>query len=271
MQSIEMFEVITQSDPNDYQSLEILKEAYSKLQREPDVISASKRIAQAYVQSGQLSSAILEYETILQRLPNDPEVLAALAEIESRANSLSGPSQGGETTFVGLESNRGSGVAVGGSKASLELDDGRKSMQKLFVDSKILSVDATDFDVCWPAVDLDPDIREPVEPFISLLQARTKTPMDKALKLISDKTRLAYIPLERYDIDMELSRKFPRDVCRRWCVLPFDSMSKTILVATCNPFNQQAASDLGAAGFGRIVWYLASPTELMKAIKKAFR
>ena len=57
-QTIEMFEVITQSQPLDYQSLEILKEAYSKLGREKDVVNTSKRIAQAYVQLGQLSSAI---------------------------------------------------------------------------------------------------------------------------------------------------------------------------------------------------------------------
>src|SRR5713226_2113201 len=87
-QTIEMFEVITQSQPQDYQSLEILKEAYSKLGREKDVVGTSKRIAQAYMQSGQLSSAILEYETILQRFPNDPDVQAALREIENKATNL---------------------------------------------------------------------------------------------------------------------------------------------------------------------------------------
>jgi hypothetical protein len=87
-QTIEMFEVITQSQPQDYQSLEILKEAYSKLGRESDVIGTSKRIAQAYVQMGQLSSAILEYETILQRHPNDPDVQAALKQIETKANNF---------------------------------------------------------------------------------------------------------------------------------------------------------------------------------------
>src|SRR5712671_8027875 len=87
-QTIEMFEVITQSQPQDYQSLEILKEAYFKLGREKDVVNTSKRIAQAYVQMGQLSSAILEYETILQRYPDDPDVQAALKQIESRANSF---------------------------------------------------------------------------------------------------------------------------------------------------------------------------------------
>src|SRR6266403_219072 len=87
-QTIEMFEVITQSQPHDYQSLEILKEAYSKLGREKDVIGTSKRIAEAYVQMGQLSSAILEYETILQRFPDDPEVQQALKQIESKANTF---------------------------------------------------------------------------------------------------------------------------------------------------------------------------------------
>src|SRR5277367_1092546 len=95
-QTIEMFEVIVQSQPNDCQSLEILKEAYSKLGREPDVINTSKRIAQAYVQTGQLSSAILEFETVLQRQPDDAEVQAALREIESRASNAGMPSADAE-------------------------------------------------------------------------------------------------------------------------------------------------------------------------------
>src|ERR1035438_7578927 len=86
-QTIEMFEVIVQSQPQDCQSLEILKEAYSKLGREDDLILTSKRIAQAYLQQGQLSSAILEYETVLQRRPEDADVRAALKQIEDRASS----------------------------------------------------------------------------------------------------------------------------------------------------------------------------------------
>ena len=86
-QTIEMFEVIVQSQPHDCQSLEILKEAYSKLGREPEVINTSKRIAEAYLQQGQLSSAIMEYETILQRRPDDADVQAALSKIEERANN----------------------------------------------------------------------------------------------------------------------------------------------------------------------------------------
>src|SRR3954453_20241854 len=91
LQTIEMFEVITQSQPLDYQSLEILKEAYSKLSRQDAVVATSKRIAEAYVQLGQLSSAILEYESILQRFPDDPDVQKALRALENRANSFAPP------------------------------------------------------------------------------------------------------------------------------------------------------------------------------------
>ena len=51
-QTIEMFEVITQSQPHDYQSLEILKEAYHKLGRQKDLVNTSKRIAKAHVELG---------------------------------------------------------------------------------------------------------------------------------------------------------------------------------------------------------------------------
>ena len=38
IQTVEMFEVITQSQPQDYQSLEILKEAYAKLGQVQEVV-----------------------------------------------------------------------------------------------------------------------------------------------------------------------------------------------------------------------------------------
>src|SRR5437868_8835650 len=131
MQTIEMFEVITQSQPQDYQSLEILKEAYFKLGRQKDVINTSKRIAQAYVQLGQLSSAILEYETILQRYPDDPDVLAAMAEIESKANSLTALPAAGDGD-VKADTQRSKKTKA----TAAEVDDGREAMLKLFVEGK---------------------------------------------------------------------------------------------------------------------------------------
>jgi hypothetical protein len=267
-QTIEMFEVITESQPADYQSLEILKEAYLKLNRDQDVVRTSKRIAQAYVQMGQLSSAILEYETILQRFPDDPDVKKALKQIESKASSFSEQPVGGNTEII--TKSGGTSRIKKNSKASADkVDDGRQAMHKIFVEGKVIT--AGDFDQCWVAPDLSSAPESVSEPFILVLAQKSIIAADKALKILSDKSRLGYIPLEKYELDMDLARGFPPDVCKRWCVLPIDRMSKSVIVATANPFNQQAAKELSEVTPNRLLWYLADPTELMKNLRKAFR
>jgi hypothetical protein len=70
---------------------------------------------------------------------------------------------------------------------------------------------------------------------------------------------------------MDLARTAPRDVCQRWCVLPFDRMSKSVLIATCNPFNKQAAADLAGTIKNRMLWCLTTPTDLLRVLGKVFR
>jgi hypothetical protein len=48
-------------------------------------------------------------------------------------------------------------------------------------------------------------------------------------------------------------------------------MSKAMLVATANPFNQQAAKELAQATTYRLLWYLSSPSDLVANVRKAFR
>ena len=266
-----MFEVITQTQPQDYQSLEILKEAYSKLNREKDVVNTSKRIAQAYVQMGQLSSAILEYETILQRYPDDPDVQGALQQIESRANNFPlEPSAATDTILLARAPAAAEKARKnGGTSMPVAIEDGRSPMHKLFVESKIIT--AGDFDLCWSTPDPTAPPGSVIEPFIQVLSDKGLLPVDKSLRVLCDKARFAFLPLKSYDIDIDLTRSFPRDTCRRWCVLPFDRMSKTVMVATANPFNQQAAKELGRATTSRLLWYLVPPVDLVGNIRKVFR
>src|SRR5208282_485940 len=207
-QTIEMFEVITQSQPQDYQSLEILKEAYLKLGMEKEVIETSKRIGQAYVQLGQLSSAILEFETVLQRHPDDKEAAAAMAQIESKANNLT---QRLPETEATIKSTLPTLTQKGA--AQLEVDDGRQIMFKYFVEGKLIS--AGDFDACWPVPSLTMPPAKAVEPFIHKLAERQILPVEKSLKVLSDRSRLAYIPLERYELDVDLLRSSSRETCQR--------------------------------------------------------
>ena len=176
-QTIEMFEVITESQPSDYQSLEILKEAYSKLGREQDVVKTSKRIAQAYVQMGQLSSAILEYETILQRFPDDPDVQKALKQIESKANNFSEQIPAAEAPAVAKPAAIGNGKAhkSSGKATADKVDDGRQAMHKIFVDGKIIT--AGDFDLCWVAPDLSRPPEGVSDPFVLVLAQKGIVPV----------------------------------------------------------------------------------------------
>jgi hypothetical protein len=269
-QTIAMFEVIVQSQPNDCQSLEILKEAYTKLGREQDVINTSKRIAQAYMQLGQLSSAILEYETVLQRRPEDADVQTALKEIEDKANNVVVQAAAMEPALaLPAEPAAPTGTRKKKRAEVVEVEDGREMMRKIFVENRLVSADA--FDLCWHVADLTVAPEDVVEPFIHVLAEQQVLPVEKSLKLLTDKSRAAFLPLDKYDVDIDLTRSFPVEACRRWCVLPFDRMSKSVLVATANPFNQQAARDLSAATTHRLLWYLATPADLMSNLRKAFR
>ena len=261
-QTIDMFQVIVESTPLDYQSLEILKEAYLKLGMQKEAIDTSKKIAEAYVQLGQLSSAIMEYETILQQFPDDLSVQQALQQIESKT-----------TSFQGADTGSGEGDAdadkpIPGPQLDADLDDGKLAMKRLFVDSN--KVQISDFNRFWntPAAGVPGQVEEP---FLQLLHDKGGVTVDESLPLVLNKSRAGYIPIERYDIDLEFVRGFPRDVCLKWCILPFDRMSKSVLVATTNPFNKEAEKELRRAVQQRVLWYVATPAELVKLIKKVFR
>src|SRR5438128_4765904 len=79
-----MFEAITQTQPEDYQSLEILREAYTKIGRHDDALRTSRKLAESYFNSGAYTPALQQCEMILTRDPNAPEILSMLGEIEQR-------------------------------------------------------------------------------------------------------------------------------------------------------------------------------------------
>ena len=244
-QTVEMFEVITQTQPLDYQSLDILKEAYLKLGMDNEVVATCRRIASAYVQLGQLSSAIMEYETILQRIPDDVEATAAIKQLSSRAEKLN-KSQAPEPEVT----KPGTPTAPG------QLDDGKAVMRKVFVEGKMIT--ETDFEACWPKVSLNELPAKPIEPFIHLLTEKDLVPIEKSMRLISDRSRMPFLSIGRYDLDIELARAFPRATCRRWCVLPFDRMSKSIVRGHGQPVQPAGRPRLAEATPNRLLWYLVA-------------
>jgi len=216
------------------------------------------------VQLGQLSSAILEFETVLQRHPDDKEAAEAMAQIESKANNLTRLQP--EMEAVAKKSPDASAKK---GAAQPEVDDGRQIMFKHFVEAKVIS--SGDFDACWPVPSLTTAPPRAVEPFIHNLAERKILPVEQSLKILTDRSRLAFVPLDRYEVDLDLLRSASREICQRWCVAPFDRMSKATMVATANPFNKQAMADMEEKLRSRLLWYLAMPQDLLRFIGKIFR
>ena len=116
VQTIEMFEAITQTQPDDYQSLEILKEGYRKIGRLDESFRVSRRLAEAYYNVGSYTLALQECEVILLKEPNAPEILALQGEIEHKLQQTGTkvPDAGARTGLIATDLV-GSGGANGAS------------------------------------------------------------------------------------------------------------------------------------------------------------
>ena len=69
LQAIDMFEVITTSQPQDYQSLEILRSEYVNIGNFRKALETSFKIATAYENLGMLNAAKVVYRSILDVFP----------------------------------------------------------------------------------------------------------------------------------------------------------------------------------------------------------
>ena len=105
-----MFEVITQTQPDDYQSLEILKEGYRKIGRLDESFRVSRRLAEAYYNVGSYTLALQECEVILLKEPNAPEILALQGEIEHKLQQTGtkSPDAGARTGLIATDLVAGS-------------------------------------------------------------------------------------------------------------------------------------------------------------------
>ena len=287
VQTIEMFEVILQTQPDDYQSLEILKEAYAKVGRMADSLKTSRRLAEAYFNSGSYTLAMQECEAILAKEPNAPEILAMLGDIETRlqkagheiatggsktgliaptgAHGANGLVQGGVTpgSLVDIQSNR--------HPANLH-DRGDEHLAKFLVMQQIFSEE----DVA-KAVETVQQLNKNVTGqamAASLLDKICQKDTDKcdaALSGLIDRTKFAYVPIEYYDVDRQIPRMLPDHLTLGRLFLPFDLISRTIMIACCNPFDAAGRDAVQQSLDYTVTWYLARPNAIIKALQDVYR
>ncbi len=265
LQTVQMFEEVARTQPGDIQSLEILKEAYLNLGRDDESVTTSKKIARAYLSAGQLSSAILEYEGVIQRYPDDAECRAALHELEQSMAAVG--------TAGTDQSTAGAAEAAEQVLAEAEqFEDGNEALLRFFQENGLVSEkDGVTVLAAISAAANEAPPDRPAPSLLAMLAERGIASMEKSLGLIVEKTRLPFLPLAICEADSGRANLLERGFCLRHLVLPFDQVSRTLLVATVNPFDARAKHHVEAAAGTRVQWYVTSPEDMTSQLKNVFR
>ena len=291
LQTIEMFEAITQTQPEDYQSLEILKEAYSKVGRHDDALRTSRKLAEAYFNAGSYTPALQQCEVILTREPNAPEVLAMLGEIEQRlqasgqalvdkekatSNLVNGPFSKGEGSLVS-PSVEGSLIDVDPSRKTLgrianlqERGDDHLAkfliVQQLFTEDQVNSaLDTTR--------EANKDLHGQIMAISMLEELCREKPqqLEAVLSALIDRTKFAFVPLEYYDTDRQIAPMLPEYLTLGRLFVPFDLVSRTIMVACCNPFDSAGRDAVQQSVDYTVSWYLAKPSAITQTLRSIYK
>ena len=289
-----MFEAITQTQPEDYQSLEILREAYTKIGRHDDALRTSRKLAEAYFNSGSYTPALHQCEIILTRDPNAPEILAMLGEIEQRlqASGQAIVDKDKSKATSGLVSssftrNDGSLISPTAEGALIDVDPTRGKglgritnlhergddhlakfliVQQLFGEEEVQAA-------LEAAKNANKDLNGQMMAFSMLEELCKDKPLqlDAVLSALIDRTKFAYVPLEYYETDRQVAPMLPEALTLGRLFLPFDLVSRTMMVACCNPFDATGREAVQQSLDYTVSWYLARPSAIVNALQLVYR
>ena len=79
-----------------------------------------------------------------------------------------------------------------------------------------------------------------------------------------------FLPLENYDISPEVTKIVPKNICRRYSLIPIDKIGSTLTVAMANPLNIQAIEDLEDMTQCDIQIFVSTPSDIRSSIEKFY-
>ena len=304
-QTIEMFEVITQANPQDCQSMEILKDAYQRVGREADYLVISRRLADTYVEVGQFSAAMLEYEGLLKKTPDNPELIAALSDVEEKLQKngqmkpAQGPTPGTIQPPAGIDLDFRAAVSAVSDSGTLMAtaatlrrdknagmsgqdqvlannlalaDDGNEALAKILIQHRIVTEE-----IVASALDRVQKKNKGLPPNVlamSLLDEisrRGSYEIDYLLGSIIDRSKFAFAPLDYYDMDRSIVRMLPESLTIGRLIMPFDMMSRTVMIAMANPFDAVGKEAVQQVLDYNVQWHLATPASIFRVLKETYR
>ena len=288
-QTIEMFEVIAQANPQDTHSLEILREAHIQLGQMNESLMVSRRLADTYMEVSQYSSALLEYESILQKEPDNTEIIAALGEVENRLRASQEQSAQIGSTEIALDfrslvtsgnlivtnktqaierSAMAGAVDVASVAARLEESgDGNDALVKFLNNNRLVPEDViTQALIIVRKRNKERKEGQPAASLIDEIITRGSVDEEQLMCGILDRSKFAYIPIENYDVDRQIVRMLPENLTHGRLMVPFDVISRTVMIALANPFDASGKEAVRQLLDYNVQWHFTSPDALTKVL-----
>lgn len=80
-----------------------------------------------------------------------------------------------------------------------------------------------------------------------------------------------YLPLANYEIEPEVLKSVPENVCSQYCVIPVDIIGSSLTLAMSNPLNSQAIEDIEEITKCTVQLYVSTTTDIRQAIEKYYK
>jgi len=80
-----------------------------------------------------------------------------------------------------------------------------------------------------------------------------------------------YLPLSNYEIDPEVIRSVPENVCLQFCLVPIDKIGKSLTVAMSNPLNPRAIEDVELITGCSVQIFVSTASDIKQSIEKYYK
>jgi type IV pilus assembly protein PilB len=79
-----------------------------------------------------------------------------------------------------------------------------------------------------------------------------------------------YLPLANYEIDGEVLRTVPVNICSQFCLVPIDKIGKSLTLAMANPLNVKAVEDVELLTGCTVQAFVSTTLDIKDAIKRYY-
>lgn len=79
-----------------------------------------------------------------------------------------------------------------------------------------------------------------------------------------------YLPLDNYDIDLEVIRLIPENVASQYCLIPIDRIGSNLTITMSNPLNQQAIEDVEFITKCTVQAFVSTATDIKNVINRYY-